>query len=223
MCGRYVQSKPVEEIKHAVPFDRAECDLTPRYNIAPAQMAPVLVHTGDTVLKQMRWGLIPSWAKGEEIGSRLINARAETVREKPAYRHAFKRRRCLVLADSFYEWQPLPGTTRRQPMRIWLQSEEPFLFAGLWETWPRPDGVVIESYSIVTCRSNDLLRPIHDRMPVILNARDYAPWLDPKNERLDELARLLVPYSGEELTAHPVSLLVNNPKIDDSRCIQPVV
>jgi putative SOS response-associated peptidase YedK len=225
MCGRYGESKILAQVKGKVPFFRAESALKPRYNIAPTQMAPVIVNQGEAVLKDMRWGLIPFWAKDEEIGNRMINARAETVREKPSFRNSLKRKRCLVLADFFYEWQKIPGSTRKQPMCIHLRDQEPFVFAGLWDTWKKPDDAKdaeVESYIIITCEPNDLMRPIHHRMPVILKPDHYDQWLDPKNEDVDGLAKLLVPFPEKEMAAHPVSTLVNNPRFDDPRCIEPV-
>jgi putative SOS response-associated peptidase YedK len=222
MCGRYTQGKSQEQVTERIPIARLECDLQPRYNIAPTQLAPVLVNQGEMVLKGMRWGLIPFWAKDETIGNRMIDARAETIREKLAFRHPFKRRRCLVLADSFYEWLKAPGTTLKQPMRIMLQGEGLFMFAGLWDAWKKPDGTEIETYTIITCEPNDLMRPIHNRMPVILGPEYYESWLDPKNENMDELGTWLLPYPAAEMRAHPVSSRVNNPRNDDPRCIQPI-
>jgi putative SOS response-associated peptidase YedK len=162
MCGRYGESKILEQVRSKFPFFRAESALKPRYNIAPSQMAPVIVNQGDVVLKDMRWGLVPFRAKDEGIGNRMINARAETVKEKPSFRNSLKRKRCLVLADFFYEWQKIPGSTRKQPMCIHLQGEEPFVFAGLWDTWKKADDKEIESYTIITCEPNDLMRPYVD-------------------------------------------------------------
>lgn len=190
-------------IKGKVPFFRSESALKPRYNIAPTQMAPVIVNLGEAVLKDMRWGLIPFWAKEEEIGSRMINARAETVKEKPSFRNSLKRKRCLVLADFYYEWQKIPGSSHKQPMRIYLRAEEPFVFAGLWDMWKRPDETEVESYTIITCEPNDLMRPIHNRMPVIVKPENYDQWLDPKNEDVDGLIKLLAPHPGKEMAAHP--------------------
>jgi putative SOS response-associated peptidase YedK len=222
MCGRYTQGKNQEQVTERIPFDLLECDLPPRYNIAPTQLAPVLVNREKRVLKEMRWGLIPFWAKDEAIGNQMINARAESLREKPAFRNPFKRRRCLVLADGFYEWQKVPGNPRKQPMRIRLRSEEPIVFGGLWEVWQKPDGGEVESYTIITCEPNDLMRPIHNRMPVIVKPEHYERWLDPQNENVEELARLLVPYRSDEMQAYPVSTKVNNPQFDDPSCIQPI-
>ena len=174
------------------------------------------------MLKDLCWGLIPFWAKDEEIGYRMINARAETLKEKPSFRSSLKRKRCLVLADFFYVWQKIPGTARKQPMCIRLRDQEPFVFAGLWDAWKKPDDVEVESYTIITCEPNDLMRSIHNRMPVILKTENYDQWLDRKNEDVDGLAKLLVPYPEKEMAAYPVSTIVNNPKFDDPRCIKSV-
>lgn len=152
-----------------------------------------LYNQGAVVLKDLRWGLIPFWAKDEEIGYRMINARAETLKEKPSFRSSLKRKRCLVLADFFYEWQKIPGSARKQPMCIRLRDQEPFVFARLWDAWKKPDDAEVESYTIITCEPNDLMRPIHNRMPVIVKRENYDQWLDPKNEDVDGLAKLLVP------------------------------
>jgi len=222
MCGRYTEGKLVERVRKMMPLDEIQLELVPRYNISPTQLAPVIIQQGKTVLKAMRWGLIPFWAKDESIGSQMINARSETVRDKPAFRRSFKRRRCLVLADSFYEWQKIPGNTRKQPMRILLKDESPFVFAGLWDTWKKTDGAELETFTIITCAANELMRPIHHRMPVLVKPERYEMWLNPKNEDIDELSKILLPYPDAEMTTHPVSTLVNNPKFDDPRCIEPV-
>ena len=223
MCGRYTESKRTADVKARIAFDRAQMELMPRFNIAPTQMAPVVVvNDGEVVLKPMRWGLIPFWAKDESIGDRMINARAETVMEKPAFRTPFKRRRCLVVADSFYEWQKLPNSKLKQPMRILLKDEQPFGFAGLWDTWTSPDGSEVETFTIITGEPNELVATIHNRMAVILPPEHHQQWLDPKFQDTEALTHLLVPYRVEEMKAHPVSTMVNNPKFEDSRCIGPI-
>jgi putative SOS response-associated peptidase YedK len=223
MCGRYTESKRTADVKARIAFDQAQMELFPRYNIAPGQMAPVVVVSNNEVLlKPMRWGLVPFWAKDPSIGDRLINARAETVKDKPAFRTPFKRRRCLVVADSFYEWRKTPGTKLKQPMRILLQDEQPFAFAGLWDAWTSPDGSETETFTIITGEPNELVASIHNRMPVILPSPHYPQWLDPQFQDNRKLEELLRPYPAGEMKAHPVSTLVNNPKIEDPRCIEPV-
>ncbi len=215
MCGRYSLTTPVEAVGRL--FEVAERpNLPPRYNIAPSQEAPVVRAdgAGGRVLAPMRWGLIPSWAKEAKIGYRMINARAETVAEKPAYRSAFRHRRCLVPADGFYEWRKLGAA--KQPYRITRADGAPFAFAGLWERWRAPDGAVIDSFTIITTVANDLLRPIHDRMPVILDPADFGPWLEAGG------VERLVPYTDAKLEAVPVSTRVNSPKHDDPACIAPL-
>jgi len=222
MCGRFTQTASPEVI--AQQFAVAEPSLfTPRYNIAPSQAVAAIRIEPDTTTRQLvmlRWGLIPSWAKDPKIGFQCINAKAETVAEKPSFRAAFKTRRCLVIATGFYEWQ-VEGK-RKQPMWIGLKSHRPFAFAGLWEHWKPPDGEVVESCTILTTGPNELLRPIHNRMPVILASTAYDKWLDPTVQHAEPLKALLRPYSSEELTAYPVSTLVNNPRHDVPQCLEPV-
>jgi len=224
MCGRYTESKRTADVKAQIAFDGAQMELTPHFNIAPTQMAPaVVVNDGQVVLKPMRWGLIPFWSNDESIGNRMINARAETVREKPAFRTAFKRQRCLVVADSLYEWQIIPNSKLKQPMRILLKDEGAFGFAGLWDTWTSPVGSEVETFTIITGEPNEVVAPIHNRMAVILPTQHHEQWLDPKLQDTGKLAELLVPYPGTEMKAYPVSTLVNNPKFEDARCVEPLV
>ncbi len=196
--------------------------LPPRYNIAPTQGVLTIIHdaaSGERRAAMMRWGLVPSWAKDVAIGSRMINARAETLAERPAFRSAFRRRRCLIIADSFYEWS---GEGRgRLPMRIGLKSGEKFAFAGLWEEWER-DGVRMQSCALVTTQANAFMEPIHSRMPVILRREDEGTWLDTSIDDPLVLSCLLAPYPSESMTAHRVSRLVNSPANDGPECIVPV-
>lgn len=197
---------------------------TPRFNVAPSQPVPVVRLAPQQPQPQrelvwLRWGLIPSWAKDPAIGNRMINARAETVAEKPAYRAALRRRRCLVAADGFYEWQRTGK--RKQPYFIRMRDDRPFALAGLWEAWEGPDHSSIESCTLLTTEPNELLRPIHDRMPVILAADDYPRWLDPAAEEPGRLAPLLRPYPGGEMVAGPVSTFVNSPANEGPKCIEP--
>jgi len=167
------------------------------------------------------WGLIPSWAKDPSIGNRMINARSETLAEKPSFKAAYKRRRCLVLADGFYEWRKNPDKSKT-PMYVQLESRDPFAFAGLWESWHSPDGDHVLSCTIITTQPNDFVRKIHNRMPVILPRRAYEQWLDPDEQKPDRLQPLLAPYPAEEMTAYPVSTTVNNPRNETPECIEPV-
>lgn len=218
MCGRFTLSQPATAIASTFQLSTIP-ELAPRYNIAPTQPIATILSAGDRRQFQMlRWGLIPSWAKDLTIGAKLINARAETVAEKPAFRSAFRHRRCLVIADGFYEWQLQKG--KKQPFYFRLQDGQPFAFAGLWETWQAPDGEKIDSCTLLTTTANSLLRSVHDRMPVILKPEDYDRWLDPQIQKSEQLQPLLQSYSSEAMTAYPVSTKVNNPTNDSPECIE---
>jgi putative SOS response-associated peptidase YedK len=188
--------------------------LTPRYNIAPSQEAPVILANTAPEMKLLRWGLVPPWAKNESIGARHINARAETVCDKPAFRNAFAGQRCLVLADGYYEWKG------KRPYRFALKEETPFAFAGLWEKWSTADAPPLLTFTIITTEPNELARKAHDRMPVILRAEDYEKWLDPDFRDQEALKGILVPCPAAEMISYPVVSMVNNPKCDDPRCIE---
>lgn len=198
--------------------------LTPRYNIAPTQSVLAIRQSGGLGKEAafLHWGLIPSWADSPSIGNRMINARAETVHQKPAFRHSFRSQRCLVPADGYYEWQK-QADGKKQPYLFHLPGGEPFAFAGLWEHWQsrEPDGPVIESCSLITTAANALASTVHDRMPVILDPRDYDAWLDPQAEPA-RLQQLLVPFADDFLVAEPVSTYVNKPTNDDSKCVEPL-
>lgn len=221
MCGRFTQTQSSEIIAQVFELENVP-ELTPRYNIAPTQPVATVIVTAEDKKRQfqmLRWGLIPSWAKDSKMAARLINARAETVTEKPAFRSAFRKRRCLVIADGFYEWQQLQG--KKQPFYFRLSEGEPFAFAGLWEHWQNQDGETITSCTLLTTEANQFMSPIHNRMPVILQPKDYALWLDPEIEKLDLLKSLLQPYSEEGMTCYAVDRKVNSPKNDSSECITP--
>lgn len=220
MCGRFTLTSPDGAL---VQFSLPDLpSLEPRYNIAPTQPVAVVrmaVQEAARELVMLKWGLIPYWAKDPGIGARLINARSETVAQKPAFRDAFRKRRCLVVADGFYEWQKQNGG--KQPFYIRMRDGGPFGMAGLWEAWRGPEGV-IESCALITTDANDLMRPIHDRMPVILPARDYDLWLDRGFRQGDLLVPLLRPFPSEEMLAYPVSRRVNSPENDDPHCMEPL-
>jgi putative SOS response-associated peptidase YedK len=220
MCGRFSLRASGADL--AEQFGLAEApDLPPRYNIAPTQpVAVVRAGPGGVALALLRWGLIPRWAKGPEIGSRLINARAEAVAEKPAFREAFRRRRCLVPADGFFEWQARGG--RKQPYHFRLRDGRPFAFAGLWESWRGEDGEALESCAILTTEANGVVGPVHGRMPVILGPADYGRWLDPRAQEPGQLRPLLRPYPAEEMAACPVGPWVNDPRHEGPRCLEPL-
>jgi putative SOS response-associated peptidase YedK len=222
MCGRYTLTKEARKLQELYGiidgFDRQP--FQPRYNIAPTQEAAVILFDDNKpALKFLRWGLIPGWANDEKIGYKLINARCETVSEKPSFRSAFKHRRCLVLADGFYEWKR--AGTAKQPYWIYLKDHQPFTVAGLWESWHEPDGSELQSFSIITTGPNELMQPIHDRMPVILPLETGKKWLDSKTSSA-QLNELLKPHDADAMSCHPVSPLVNSPKNERPDCVQPL-
>jgi len=222
MCGRFTLSTPPEDLAQQFELPQAP-SVEPRYNIAPTQpVAAVRLHPdrGERLLDMLKWGLIPFWAKDPAIGSRMINARSETVAEKPAFRAAFRQRRCLVPADGFYEWQKVG--TRKQPYVIRLRDGGPFAIAGLWEHWKGTDGEVIESCTLLTTEANDLLRPVHPRMPVILDPENYALWLDTEVDDTALLESLLHPYAEVPLACYPVSTRVNAPANEGPDLIEPL-
>ena len=220
MCGRYSLKADLEDVQRRFEFIANEMPYSPRYNIAPTQ--PVLVVTnGDSRgASYMRWGLIPSWAKDSSVGNRLINARPETVAERNSFRSAFVRRRCLVLADGFYEWQRV-GNAKR-PMRIVMKSGEPFAFAGLWDAWRDPNGEIVRSCTIMTTEANELLHPIHYRMPVILPRDLESFWLDHDVQDRCALSNVMVPYQSAAMEAYEVSSLVNRPGNDRPEAAIPI-
>lgn len=203
-------------------------ELEPRYNVAPTRDAPVVVEERDGTrsVRMMRWGLVPSWAKDPAIGQRMINAKSETVFEKPAFREAVRRHRCLIPCDGFYEWKDVPivaeglftdleptGKTRKQPYHVTVRGGCPFAMAGLFERWS-DDGRRIETFTVLTCPPNPLVAQLHDRMPVILHPRDYDLWLDPEVEDQAALRSLFEPLEASEMEIHPVNPLVGNPRFD---------
>jgi len=222
MCGRFTLTATPEQLQQAIPgLNLPSAGMSPRYNIAPSQPVAVVPNDGQRKLDYYVWGLIPSWAKDPSIGSQMINARGETLAEKPSFRTAFRRRRCLILADGFFEWKQTPGSKTKIPMYIRLKSGQPFAFAGLWENWNSPDGSNILSCTIITTTPNALLEPIHNRMPVILPASTYANWLEPDEQDPNTLEALIRPYPPEAMSAYPVSTLVNRPENDVAAVIQP--
>lgn len=222
MCGRFTLSGPGDVV--AAVFELSEVPpIVPRYNITPTQPVSAVLLAAESSQRRVatfRWGLIPSWAKDSAIGARMINARAETVATKPSFRSAFRLRRCLVIADGFYEWQKLDR--RKQPFHIRMRDGRPFAFAGLWERWKGTHGDVVDSCTLITTEPNELIAPLHNRMPVILAPESYERWLDPDMDQPDKLERLLRPYSADEMTAYPVGTRVNNPANDTSECIRPL-
>jgi putative SOS response-associated peptidase YedK len=221
MCGRFALKAPPRSIQEHFHLPE-KVNLSPRYNIAPSQAVAVIRHLPGKNYRQLdmlHWGLIPGWAKDMKIGYKMINARGETLAQKPSFRTAYKKRRCLIAADGFYEWQHAGRT--KQPFYIQLHGAILFGFAGLWESWQSPDGSEVESCTIITTSANELVGKIHDRMPVILFPEQYNTWLrDPVPELVRQ--QLLVPYPAAAMEAYRVGPLVNSPKNDSPACILPL-
>lgn len=218
MCGRFaLKSPPAKLVEH---FGLDECaDFAPRYNIPPGTDIPVIRQSpeGKRVLHLLRWGLVPHWAKDPSIGNKLSNARGESVAEKPSFRDAFRRRRCLIPADGFYEWKTEDKV--KQPYFISLKSGEPLAMGGLWESWRRPDGEILRTACIITTGPNDVMEPIHDRMPVILRAEVWQAWLEAPVENIQPLVS---PYEPDTMQAWPVDRRVSRTVDDDAGLIEPI-
>jgi putative SOS response-associated peptidase YedK len=219
MCGRYSLFAKKEEIAERFQLVNAEqIEWVERYNIAPSQQVLAIIRDDQgNRAGLLKWGLVPSWASDPKIGYKMINARMETADQKPSFKRLLKRRRCLIAADGFYEWKKGEGN-KKQPYRFQLKTKEPFSFAGLWDRWEDENGI-IHSCTIITTEANELVRHVHDRMPVILTKEAENIWLDRAVEDPAELKKWLVPYSAEEMEMYPVSTLVNSPKIDNSTII----
>ena len=227
MCGRFVSSSSADEIaKYFGVGDIAEKMLEPNHNVAPTtDVYTVYEDGGVRRLDAFHWGLVPFWAKDLKIGNRMINARAETLAEKNAFRGAFAKRRCIIPADGFYEWAKIEGAKKKQPMFIHRADGDPLAFAGLWEIWRGPDRdreEVVASCTIVTCAANETMAPVHDRMPVLLPHRAWDEWLDRDQTDVAALGRLLVPAPVTLLTMHPVSTEVNNVRNRGEHLVEPV-
>ncbi len=218
MCGRFALKSPPAKLVERFGLD--ECaDFTPRYNIPPGTDIPVIRQSpeGKRVLHLLRWGLVPHWAKDPSIGNKLSNARGESVAEKPSFRDAFRRRRCLIPADGFYEWKTEDKV--KQPYFISLKSGEPLAMGGLWESWRRPDGEILRTACIITTGPNDVMEPIHDRMPVILRTEDWQAWLEEPVEAIQPLVR---PYESDAMQAWSVGRRVSRTVDDDAGLIEPI-
>jgi len=222
MCGRFTLTVTPNQLQQAFPGLAVPAQMTPRFNIAPTQPIAVVPNDGRNAVDFFVWGLIPSWAKDPSIGNNLINARAETLAEKPSFRTAYKRRRCLILADGFFEWKKIPGQRGKTPHYITLKDRQPFAMAGLWEQWFSPDGSEIKSATIITTEPNALMAQLHNRMPVILHPDDYARWLDPAERGAEDLQKLLVPFPAGAMSFYPVSTIVNSPANDMAQCVVPL-
>ncbi|MBI2485800.1 MAG: SOS response-associated peptidase [Deltaproteobacteria bacterium] len=221
MCGRFTLSTDKDDLQSRYGFvDPSSVMLKPRYNIAPSQYSPtVIVNQDQRELVMMRWGFVPSWAKDIKVGYKMINAKAETLTEKNSFKKSFREKRCLILADGFYEWEK-SDKKYKIPHRIVLKTHQPFAFAGLWDVWKTPEEDKLISFTIITTKANTMMEPIHDRMPVILHEKDEAKWLDPQLKDTDKLAKLLIPYPPELMGAYQVSKIVNSPKNDSPDCIR---
>ncbi len=224
MCGRFVGFRKLEELKEFFPIDKSSCEVTENYNVAPSQEILVIVRRREeNWLDRFHWGLVPFWAKDISIGNRMINARAETVAEKPSFRSAFKKRRCLILADGFYEWHGEKG--KKQPVFITLPDNKPFAFAGLWETWDdkgKSDSVY-RSCTIITTAASNSIRQIHHRMPAVLKPEIYENWIKPNNQDIGLLENILEEQIETEFVYRPVSLQVNSVRNNDPTNIKPLI
>ncbi|MFB3161712.1 SOS response-associated peptidase [Neobacillus sp. 179-J 1A1 HS] len=224
MCGRFTLTATVDQLidRFDIEFFLQEEEYNPSFNVAPSQSVLAVINDGArNKMGFLRWGLIPPWAKDMSIGYKMINARAETLTDKPSFRNAYKKKRCLIVADSFYEWKRLDSKTKI-PMRIKLKSNELFSMAGLWENWKSPEGKSIYSCSVITTSPNELVQDIHDRMPVILNPEDEKYWLDPSITDTTKLNPLLKPLDHTLMEAYEVSALVNSPKNNSIELIQKI-
>jgi putative SOS response-associated peptidase YedK len=223
MCGRFTLTIDPATLQETFGDYTFPSTFAPRYNIAPTQPILAIPNDGASKADFFVWGLIPSWAKDPAIGNRMINARAETLAEKPAFRGGFKYKRCLIVADGFYEWRAPEsgGKKTKVPYYIQMKDQRPFAFAGLWDNWNSPDGSAVRSCTIITTEPNELMATLHNRMPVILKPADFDRWLDPAPQAPDTLMPLLQPYAAAEMSAHPVSTMVNSPANDRPELVVP--
>lgn len=220
MCGRYSFAPDLKIVNEHYEITLNDGVLHPNYNCAPTQLLPVITNELPSQLSFYSWGLVPFWAKDKTIGSKLINARAETISEKASFKNAFRRRRCLVLADAFYEWKKMPGSKSKTPYRIFLPERPLFSMAGIWETWKSAEGDALNSFSVITTIPNELMAEIHNRMPVILTKNAEKIWLQPDDE--NQLKELLKPYPAKAMSAYRISNLVNSPRNNHKNITQPV-
>ncbi|MBG9945242.1 SOS response-associated peptidase [Brevibacillus formosus] len=221
MCGRFTLVTNLELWNARFQIEVIPFDMQPRYYIAPGQLIPAIIsNQGKRRLGQLKWGLVPSWAQDEKSGDKMIIARAEMLTAKPAFRRLFERKRCIVPADGFYEWEQ--RESGKQPMRIMMKTGEPFAFAGLFDTWMSPEGNKLHTCTIITTKPNEVVKDIHNRMPVILRQQDESTWLDREKFDADLLQSLLVPYDHEQMKAYPVPAMVGSPKNDLPECIQEI-
>ena len=219
MCGRFTITLEAADLQQDLGVSEVPSDWLPRFNVAPTQPVGAVLDARARKVEWLRWGLIPSWAKDASIASKLINARSETLAEKPSFRQAFARRRCLILADGFYEWQKA-SQGPSQPYYFQRVDKKPFAFAGLWEFWKSPEGEPVRSCTIITCAANPLVAPVHERMPVILSGEAAWQWLEPASPEV--LAGFLRPYPPELMAAVPISRLVNNANLESPDLVRPL-
>ena len=222
MCGRFTLTVDPAELQDTFTDYIFPSRFTPRFNIAPSQPVLAIPNDGANTANFFIWGLIPMWAKDPSIGNRLINARGETVAEKPSFRGSFKYKRCLILADGFYEWKTFGNRKTKTPYFIYMKDRKPFALAGLWDSWEGADGSSIKTCTIITTRANELMESLHDRMPVILHPRDYKKWLDTSPQTPENLLPLIKPYPADIMSAYAVSTLVNKPANDSPELVVPL-
>ena len=223
MCGRFTLSVNSKTIQLEFPWLTLPTqEIEPKFNIAPGQPIALIPNDGKKTLDFFTWGLIPHWAKDPKIGYKMINARSETLAEKPSFRNALKRRRCLILTNGFYEWKKLDGDTRKTPHYIFMKSNKLFAFGGLWEEWHSPDGSIIKSTTIITTESNDKISVLHKRMPVIIKPEDYDLWLSEEDQEYKDVNHLFEAYPEDEFLYHPVSRFVNKPANDTADCVKAI-
>jgi len=222
MCGRFTLTINPAELKELSSNFIFPEKFAPRFNIAPSQPVLAIPNNGSNTADFFVWGLIPMWAKDPAIGNRLINARGETIAEKPSFRGSFKYKRCLILADGFYEWKASKGRKSKTPYFIHMKDRKPFAMAGLWDSWEGPDGSSVRTCTIITTEPNELMKKLHNRMPVILQQRDWRQWLDPSPQTPEGLLPLIKPFPDENMASHPVSTLVNKPSNDSPELVVPV-
>lgn len=220
MCGRFISSIELEELARYFNIQVFEGEYQPTYNAAPSQNIAVIIDNKPRKLSSFKWGLVPSWVKETKKINGLINARSETLREKPSFKSAFQKRRCLIPADGFFEWKKEERS--KKPFRLALKNGSPFAMAGLWDIWNPSGDRPLYTCTIVTTRANTLVRELHDRMPVIIPPQEYDLWLDPAIQDFEQLNKLLIPYPAELMAMHPVSSLVNSPANNFPEVIQPI-
>lgn len=222
MCGRFTLTVDPAELQEQFNKYTFPSQFAPRFNVAPTQPILAIPNDGEDTADFFIWGLIPMWAKDPTIGNRLINARGETLEEKPAFRGSLKYKRCLILADGFYEWKSFGGRKTKTPYFIHMKDRKPFAFAGLWDSWNSPDGSLVKSCTIITTEPNEVVSMIHNRMPVILHPRDYDKWLDTSPQTPENLKPLIKPFPSEEMAAYPVSTMVNKAQNDTPELVVPL-